>query len=171
MISTSTPVGRSLSAWAAICVSFIATLTAVLMLGAQTIGILLGGFADVLVLVGVEAGRGDHQRLLELDAVLGDGDGGVGHREVDHDVGVRFADDAQRHADLADAGDQSGVLAQGRMIGRLERGDDFEARVLAGDGGDALAHAAGGSVDGDFHGSKSFGSAADAKHGDTRSPG
>ena len=41
MISTSTPAGRSFSAWAAISVSFMATLTAVLMLGAQTIGIRL----------------------------------------------------------------------------------------------------------------------------------
>ena len=69
MISTSTPVGRSRSASAAISVSFIATLTAVLMLGDQTMGILLGRFADVLLLLGVEAGRGDHERLLEFDAV------------------------------------------------------------------------------------------------------
>ena len=50
------------------------------------------------------------------------------------------------------AGKQAGILAQGRMIGRFEGGDDLIARVLAGDGSDPLTHATGGSVDGDFHG-------------------
>ena len=111
--------------------SFIARLTAVLMLGAQTIGICCGGLADELVLIGFETGGGDHERLLEFEAMLGDRDGGVGDREVDHDVGVRFADDAERHAELADAGDEARVLPQRRMIGRLECGDDF---VRAGSG-------------------------------------
>ena len=51
MISTSTPDGRSSSASAAILVSFIATLTAVLMLGAQTIGILSAALRDELLLL------------------------------------------------------------------------------------------------------------------------
>ncbi len=131
--------------------SFIATLTAVLMLGDQTIGIFLAALRDILLLIGVEAGGGDDERPRELEAVGDDGDGRVGHREIDHDVGIRFADDAQRHADLADAGDQAGVLAQQRMIGRLERGDDLKARILRGQRGDALAHASGGAVDGEFH--------------------
>ena len=45
MISTSTPVGKSRSAFAAISVSFIATLTAVLMLGDHTIGIFFAASA------------------------------------------------------------------------------------------------------------------------------
>ena len=110
--------------------SFIATLTAVLMLGDQTIGIFLAALRDVFLLIGVEAGRGDDDRPLELEAMGDDGDGRVGHGEVDHHVGIRFADDAQRHADFADAGDQARILAQQRMIGRLERGDDLKPRIL-----------------------------------------
>ena len=136
---------------AAISVSFIATLTAVLMLGDQTIGIFLAALRDVRLLVAVEAGRGDDDRPLNSDAMGDDGDGRVGHREIDHDVGARFADDAERHADLADAGDQAGVLAQQRMIGRFERGDDLKPRILRGQRGDPLAHASGGSVNGKFH--------------------
>ena len=55
----------------------------------------------------------------------------IRHREIDHDVGVRFADDAQRHADFADAGDQARIFAQQRMIGRLERRHDLEIANLS----------------------------------------
>ena len=106
--------------------SFIATLTAVLMLGDQTIGIFLAAFAMYSCCSLSRPVVATTNGPLELDAMRDDRHGRVGHREVDHDVGVRFADDAQRHADLADAGDQAGVLAQQRMIGRFERGDDFE---------------------------------------------
>ena len=113
--------------WPAISVSFIATLTAVLMLGDQTIGICLRRLAMYSCWSASRPVVAIDQRPLELDAVRDDGDGRVGHREVDHDVGIRFADDAERHADLADAGDQAGVFAEQRMIGRFERGDDLES--------------------------------------------
>ena len=60
-----------------------------------------------------------------------DGDGGIGHREVDHDIGPRFADDTERHADFADAGDEAGVFAEQWVVGRFQCGDDLEARILA----------------------------------------
>ena len=107
-------------------VSFIATLTAVLMLGDQTIGIFLAAFVRYACcslsrpVVATTSGRD------ALDAMRDDRDGRIRHREIDHHIGVRFADDAQRHADLADAGDQPGIFAQQRMIGRLERGHDLE---------------------------------------------
>ena len=134
--------------------SFIATLTAVLMLGDQTMGIFLAALRDILLLIGFEAGRGDDDRAREFDAMGDDGDGRVGHREVDHHVGIRFADDAQRHADLADAGDQAGVLAEQRMVRRLQCGDDLKARIGRRQRGDALPHPAGGTVDGEFHGNR-----------------
>ena len=87
----------------------------------------------------------------ELDAMGDDGHGRIGHGEVDHDVGIRFADDAERHADFADAGNQAGILAQQRMVGRFERGDDLKARILRGQRGDPLAHSPGRSVNGEFH--------------------
>ena len=121
------------------------------MLGDQTIGIVLRGLGDVGLLIAFEARRGDDERPLEFDAVSDDRDRGVGHGEVDHDVGAGLADDAERHADFADAGDEAGIFAEQRVIGRLERGDDLEARVLRGEGRDALAHAAGGAVNGEFH--------------------
>ena len=132
-------------------VSFIATLTAVLMLGDHTIGIFCAAFLRYACcslsrpVVATTNGRD------ELDAMRDDGDRGVGHREVDHDIGIRFADDAERHADLADARDQAGVLAQQRMIGRFERGDDLKLRILRGERSNSLAHASRRTVNGKFH--------------------
>jgi hypothetical protein len=55
---------------------------------------------------------------------------GIRHTEVDDDVSARFADNPQRHAYFTDTGDDSGVFAEQRVVGRFERGDDFESRVF-----------------------------------------
>jgi hypothetical protein len=83
--------------------------------------------------------------------VRDDSDRGRRHGKIDDDIGSGFADDADRHADITDASDEAGIFAEQRVIGRLERGNDFKARVLRGKGRDSLAHPASRSVDGEFH--------------------
>jgi hypothetical protein len=56
--------------------------------------------------------------------------------------------DRQRHAELLAAGDEAGVLAEEVAPRRLQRGDDLNLLVLAGEGDDSTAHAPGGAVNG-----------------------
>ena len=115
MISTSTPVGKPRSAFAAISVSFIATLTAVLMLGDHTIGIFLAAFAMYACcslsrpVVAMTNGR-------DCNAMGDDRYCRIRHGKIDHYVGIRFTYDPQRYANLADARDQPGIFPQQWMI-------------------------------------------------------
>ena len=122
-------------------VSFIATLTAVLILGDHTIGIFFAASGDIRLLIAVQAGRRNDHRPLELHhAMRNDRHRRIRHGEVDHHVGIRFANNAQRNADLANARDQARVFAQQRMIGRLQCRDNLKARILRRQRGDPLPH-------------------------------
>jgi hypothetical protein len=68
------------------------------------------------------------------------GDGGVGYREIDDNIGVRFANDAKRNADVTNAGDQAGIFSQKRMVGRLERRDHLKSWIFHCEGRNPLTH-------------------------------
>jgi hypothetical protein len=104
-----------------------------------------------LLLIVVEARRGDYNRPGILDAMRNNRYGRVGNRKIDYDVGVRFADDAERYADFADSCYQPRVAAEQTIIGRFQRCDDLKPRVFHGQRRNALAHSAGSTMDGEFH--------------------
>jgi hypothetical protein len=107
---------------------------------------LAGRLGDKLALFCFKPGGGDHQRLAKLEAMRDHGNRRVGDGEVDHNVGLVFADDGQWHAKLAHAGDEPGVLAKLRVTGRLQRSDDLNVHILAAERHHALPHASGGPV-------------------------
>ena len=63
------------------------------------------------------------------------------------DIGGEFR--RNRHADWPDPGHDTGVFARLRMIGRVERGGDFESVVLCGERDEPLAHSTRRSMNGD----------------------
>ncbi len=84
-----------------------------------------------------------------LDAGVRDRLGRGGDGEVDHHVGRCVERSRQTDAERAGARDHAGVLAEPRMVGRIDGGDDLQFRIGGGQGDKPLTHAAGGAVDRD----------------------
>ena len=149
MISTSTPLEALFSTLAAIVASFIVRFTARLMLGAQTIGIVSAAARKRCFCSSSKPGRRHDQRQAALQAQRGGRLGPGGQREIDQHVGRRVQGRRQRNAQRGHAGQRSRILAQLRMAGAFQRGDNLQFGIRTAQGNQPPAHASGGSVDGD----------------------
>ena len=117
------------------------------MLGDQSNGISCGCGLNFLQLSLIQARRGHDQRDLLSSARLDDLIDGGGHREIDDRVGGDREIAGNRHVDRLDAGDQSGVFAESRVLGRINRRDDGKVLVGRAECDQPLAHTSCGAVD------------------------
>jgi hypothetical protein len=88
----------------------------------------------------VEAGRGDDQRRLALQANIENPLGRFWDGEVDDRValGVERADD--RQLKLVDAGQEARVFMQVGTVRRIDRGHDLEPRIARPQSNEPSAH-------------------------------